>query len=404
MSTDHQLRITFWGVTASPFQLKVQSLADAQKIPWQRWPEQATTLQCISMLVSLRRAKRKGTLQRYGSQHPQLDEIPAVPFYRLNSDQLHFDSTGLAQHLDSVNSTSQPLIPSQSDLNFMCRLIDDAFDEFGLYMVHHNRWVTSARTNRMGEMTAGEFSSLAPGLLRRRMARQLAQRQSQRCPYLFSVAADNYESGVETALTPPARSGFPATHALLDQAWRQYLAAMETLLAKQPFLLGDRFTLADASAYGQLSMNLVDGKAQQLLQELAPLTHEWLCMIRDGKHGTSSGKLYLSEHLLSLIAIISDTFLPLMRQNETAYQQALDAGHTLFNEAAFDQGAAHYDGTLLNQPFRSVAKTFQVAVWRELQHCWQSLNEIDQQQLQSLYPPLANMASHDETPRSEKRL
>ena len=42
------------------------------------------------------------------------------------------------------------------------------------------------------------------------------------------------------------------------------------------------------------------------------------------------------------------------------------AGETRFNEAAFDAGRALYDGTLLGRPFRSVAKTFQVRVWRDL--------------------------------------
>jgi glutathione S-transferase len=46
-------------------------------------------------------------------------------------------------------------------------------------------------------------------------------------------------------------------------SWRRYLAAMENVLREQPFLLGQRFTLADASAYGQLSMNLVDGRAAE---------------------------------------------------------------------------------------------------------------------------------------------
>jgi glutathione S-transferase len=36
------------------------------------------------------------------------------------------------------------------------------------------------------------------------------------------------------------------------------LAALEGVLTRQPFLLGARFTVADASVYGQFGMNLKD--------------------------------------------------------------------------------------------------------------------------------------------------
>ena len=60
------------------------------------------------------------------------------------------------------------------------------------------------------------------------------------------------------------------------------VAAMEHLLADQPYLLGERFTLADASAFGQLGMNLVDPQAIERLEAFAPRTFRWLCAIRDG--------------------------------------------------------------------------------------------------------------------------
>ena len=119
-----------------------------------------------------------------------------------------------------------------------------------------------------------------PEALRKVIARKLARRQSQRCPYLFSVAPEGFDAGVDAAITPPSRPGFPPTHELLDQAWQRYLAAMENVLTHQPYLLGERFTLADASAYGQLGMNLVDGRAAELLRDLAPRTFDWLCALR----------------------------------------------------------------------------------------------------------------------------
>jgi glutathione S-transferase len=368
--------ITFWGVIASPFQLKMQSLADYADYRWQRRPDQASLFEAIDTLLRLTWARRTQTIERLPARISELDEYPAVPYYSLDGRQFFYDSSGLAHHLDQLSSATPALLPEEPQLRFICQLIDEAYDEFGLYMVHHNRWVVSAATNCMGAVTTREMRNLMPPGVRQLMARKLSKRQTQRCPYLFSV--------------PPSREGFPPTHQLLDGAWRRYLAAMENVLQHQPFLLGQRFTLADASAYGQLSMNLIDGRAAELLEELAPLTFAWLCMIRDGGHVGSSGELVLSEHLLPLLEIISETFCSLMRQNEAAYMQAVSEGQTLFNEAAFDRDQALYDGTLLGMPFRAVAKSFQVPVWRDICRGWQELQDSDKESLQSIYPILAD--------------
>jgi glutathione S-transferase len=384
--------IIFWGLTASPYQLKMQALADYADVPWQRWPEQAGTVQALRLFARLRKARRRKDIERFPQWQPELDEYPAVPFYTLDGKQLYYDSTGLALHLDELKAGDR-LVPTDPAQAFVCRLIDEAFDEFGLYMVHHNRWVTSAATNTMGEMTAGELRKLIPPFLRKQVARRLAERQVRRCPYLFSVAPEDFDCAVPRALTPPAREEFPPTHDLLDTAWRRYLAAMEAILSQQPFLLGERFTLADASAYGQLGMNLVDGRAAQLLEELAPCTFRWLHKIQAGKHRGGSGKLQLNAALLPLLECIAQTFIPLMRQNKAAYNVAIQAGQTTFNEAAFDRGEALYDGELLGQPFRSVAKSFQVVVWRDVQQAWTALQDAERQQLVCQYAPLGKAFS-----------
>ena len=113
---------------------------------------------------------------------------------------------------------------------------------------------------------------------------------------------------------------------------------MEAVLANQPYLLGERFTAADASAYGQLGMNLSDPTAAERMRDRAPLTHTWLCAIRDARHVGSSGSLYLEDRLGGLVEIILRSFVPLMRQNEQAYREARQRGEKLFNERAFDGG------------------------------------------------------------------
>ena len=313
--------IDLLGFTASPFQLKMQALADYSSLTWRKLPEEVSSLRDITRLLKFRWARSRNHIQRYPGRVPGMDEYPAVPFYTLDGQSFFYDSTGLALHLDELGLTPLKLLPEGPAAHFLCRLIDEAFDEFGLYMVHHNRWVTSAHTNIMAEMTVREMRKLLPKPMHSRMKRNLSGRQVRRCPYLFSVAPQGYSCDMPPALTPPAKAGFPETHTLLDTAWRNYLSAMEHVLGAQPFLLGERFTLADASAYGQLSMNLVDGRAAELLRELAPTTFDWLCMIRDGKHRDSKGEIGASDSLNPLIECISETFIPLMQQNHRAFNE-----------------------------------------------------------------------------------
>lgn len=386
-------KFILWGVGASPYQLKMQSLLDFTGHDWERWPQQAGRRSGLSMALRLAVAKHRGKIQRFPAMSAEFDEYPAVPFYTSNGTSFYYDSSSMAYQLDQdPQRQTSLLIPQDPKLAFICQLIDEAFDEFGLYMVHHMRWVGSAQTTPMGQMTAQEFRRLLPPGGISLLARRLYRRQVARCPYLFSVAPRGYDAGVAKDRTPPSRLGFPPTHALLDEAWRRYLAAMEHLLSNQPYLLGGRFTLADASVYGQLGMNLVDPQAIAQLELLAPRTFRWLCAIREGRQNEGCGDLALTPSLEPLLRIIMSTFGMLMRQNEKAYEHAVADGETVFNEAAFDRHHALYDGHLLGYPFRAVAKTFQVRVWRELKESWQALEAQDRESLEQELLPDAGIA------------
>ena len=376
-----------WGVIASPYQLKMQALLDYAEHSWSRCPAQSGRLSNMALMLKLQHAKRMKKVQRFTGFTPELDEYPSVPFYTLDKKTFYYDSSSLAYHLDQHPQCHEaPLIPEDPLLAFICTLIDEAFDEFGLYMVHHNRWVVSAQTNLMGVTTAEEFSHLLPAFIASKMSEKLPKRQVRRCPYLFSVAPAGFDAGVEPELTAPGKDGFPPTHDLLNQAWRKYLAALEQVLAKQPYLLGDRFTLADASAYGQLSMNFIDGVANDLLAQLAPVSHNWLRSIERGEHKGVRGALYLSDELQGLLTVIDETFVSLMLQNSAAHTAAVADGETLYNEKAFDRGRSLYAGQLMGQGFKAAVKTFQVKVWKDLQNSWAKLHASDRKTLGSQLP------------------
>lgn len=379
------MKLDVWGVEASPYLLKVEALLTSRGIEFRRLPRDGSRWENIVTAWRLSRARKHRAVQRYPAMDA-LDEYPEVPYLVVNGKHFQYDSSAIAAWLDKQYPSAEAFYPIDPVHAFVASLIDEAFDEYGLYMVHHQRWVCSASDTAMGEYTAAEMGRLLPPPFPGRVRVDLPRRQVRRCPYLFSVAPDGYRANVEPRRVPPSRPGFPPTHALLEDSWRDFLAAMETVLAVQPYLLGSRFTVADASAYGQLSMNLIDPTTAAELQRRAPLTYQWLLHIRDGKHRGSSGKTVLSPALQALLDIVMKTFASLMLQNERAYQRAIEDGQSVFNEAAFDRNLALYHGELRGQPFRAVVKTFQVRVWRDLCRAWQQLAADDRDALVSLLP------------------
>ena len=177
-------------------------------------------------------AKRTGAVERHPGLDP-LDEYPLVPFLIEDDRRVHYDSSALARWIDVRHPGSDgPLVPTDPALAFAAQLVDEAFDEFGLYMVHHNRWVVSAATNDAGERLATELRSFVPRTLRARVAARFSARQVRRLPYLFSVAPaepDRYD--LAPSRRPPGRIGFPPNPGLggsLDAGRRKSSGSMDS--------------------------------------------------------------------------------------------------------------------------------------------------------------------------------
>jgi len=353
-------------------------------------PEEGGRLENLATLRRVQRI-RSGKLALSYPETSELDELPLVPYLLGTGGENIYDSSAIAVWLDLHHSRrGNHLVPSVTegaDVAFVARLIDEYFDEFGLYMAHHNRWVVSAASNDAGMRLAREFRFAVPWPLRRYFAERFSRRQVRRLPYLFSVAEDGLViDGVAPEQIPPARSGFPATHGLLDRCFVRMLERLELVLSDQNYLLGSRFTVADASAYGQLAMNLGDRDARDLIERHAPLVYAWITRIAGGdtspsRVGGDEEAVCVSERLGPLLREIGRTFVPLMEQNVAAYERLRAQGEQLFNEAAFERGQALFDGEIVGVPFRSVVKTFQVSVWRDLQRQWAACDEDTRRRL-----------------------
>ncbi len=135
-------------------------------------------------------------------------------------------------------------------------------------------------------------------------------------------------------------------------------------------------------------MNLADPSASARVRRDAPARDAWLRRLACGDFGTAADErnVVLGADIEPLLGWVDRTFVPLMRQNLQAYERHRAAGETLFNERAFDRGRSLYDGELRGHPFRSVVKTFQVRVWRDLRSGWHELAPSSRRRLVELLP------------------
>lgn len=366
-----------WGSELSPFFLKVEALCQHAGLPTERRPDGGTALENLKLMTRLRLAQARRTVKRWPSAQPD-DEYPLVPYLFTADGDIHYDSSGIAGWLDAhpvSAAAAEPLIPREPLLAFVCKLIEEALDEVGLYLVHHHRWVVSRGDNDAGERLAREFRSLLPGFAQPLLAEGFSRRQTRRLPYLFSVAPENKRWSPGRWPDPPTRTGFPATHRRLEQSWDELVDAAERLLSQQPYLLGDRFTLADAALYGQLGMNLSDPSSERRLRERAPRLRSWLGAIAAGRHAGSRGELRLHPDLAPLLAWVQRDFIPLMRANAAAAASA--PSHGPRNEAAFNRGRDLFEFEWRGAPARTVVKRFQLRPWSELCAQARALSEQD---------------------------
>jgi glutathione S-transferase len=385
---------SLWGSALSPFALKVEALLRFARVPYRWLPADGSSRDALRFAWRRQQLIHRRIPLSWPPPDP-LDELPLVPFLFGPQGENLYDSSAIGAWLDTRGATQDAkLVPAEDPaLRFAVQLVDEALDEVGLYLVHHNRWVIAARDNGAGARLARELRPLL-GPLAGGVALAFPARQVRRLPYLFSVAKPDVSwADLPPRLRPPPRSGFPPTHALLDELFASLLAALEPLLAARPFLFGERFTLADASVYGQLAMNLSDPSASELIRRRAPAVHAWLSRLAQGDFSghRAGGTLRLEDAQAKLLAWIAGGFVPLMQQNQTAFELQRARGETRFNEAAFDAGRALYDGVLLGRPFRSVAKSFQVRVWRDLVRAWHALPPDAQARVAALLPDAARL-------------
>lgn len=156
-----------WSPSLSPYALKVEALLRRAGVPHRWLPESGTRMEALRHLNRRRRVVG-GSLPLTWPRLTELDEFPQVPFLFGPEGENLYDSSAigawLAQRPGAIPAARALLPDDDPAVRFAVRLLDEALDEVGLYLVHHNRWVFAARDNGAGLRLAREMRPLL-GLL-----------------------------------------------------------------------------------------------------------------------------------------------------------------------------------------------------------------------------------------------
>ena len=87
-----------------------------------------------------------------------------------------------------------------------------------------------------------------------------------------------------------------------------------------------------------------------------------------------------------LVALAAEVFLPFLQANHAAFERHGRPVAREANERAYWRGDKLFEGTMLGMPYRTVVKTFQVAVLHDLQLRFRGLDEPVRRRLQALHP------------------
>lgn len=417
MAAPEPLRL--YGTHLSPFALKVAAAltltapsaaeADAAWAEWAatnvggrrwRWDWQEQGLLDAGATQIRLQLLRRGLAELHvpADWDVEMDEFPLVPFV--------FGARADGTHLNAVDSTAicaglgvdSGLSPADC---FVAALLDEFWDEIGLYMVHHKRWTDPANLAHHGATSPGHLllAEALGALPIPQAARTLAMstfnaRQTRRRNYLFSSS--------------------PKTAALLDRTFERVLRALEALAARRAAgvqsLVFDSPQLrsCDLACFGQLNMLAhLDRGSRQHMAEVAPRLLDWLdriqlaCQAHTGQHIFPEAATPLADDMplfeprdaseaqgeaqgeaRGVVALLQEAgrvLVPLLKANAQAYREHKQRGQRVFNEAAFGKRQALFASTVDGVVFTHVVKTFQVKVWARLQSQWRALAPRDKQ-------------------------
>lgn len=232
------------GGTGSPYTQKMVALLRYRRIPYAITWGQPETL-CAAL----------------GVEPPKPTFMPTFFFEEDGELNARCDSTPIIRQLEA-DYTDRSVLPDDPALAFIDYLIEDFADEWGTKYMFHYRWHFEADADNAGTKLPLSMDVAMPQAQFEQFKQFIAERQIKR----LWVVGSNEE-----------------TAPVIDASYRRFLAAMESHLAHQSFVLGHRPGAGDFGLFGQLSQLVgFDPTPRAIAHAVSPRTVAWVDKMSDG--------------------------------------------------------------------------------------------------------------------------
>lgn len=273
---------------------------------------------------------------RRAAQATGMAQMPAI---ELADGRWMTDTTAIIDWIEA-RRTEPEVTPRDPALRFFSLLLEDYADEWLWRPALHYRWSFQPDTALMGRRIAGEMMRDVPGPLALRTAVIIARQQRK------YVRGDGIT---------------PATRGAVEGLYLRTLAALETILARRPYLLGDRPSLADFGFMGSMFRHFsLDPTPARIMRDTAPAVFEWVARMWNAKGSDLAG--------CELLNAIPEDWEPFLVEAATGYLPYLAA-----NARAAAHGRTRFTVTLQGVDWRLPVNLNRVHCLKALQAAFAAL-------------------------------
>ncbi len=299
------------GVAASPYTRKMLALMRYRQIPYQiTWGQPAEVL------------------AELGIEAPRPTLQPTYLFEEDGQIVARCDSTPIIRRLESSH-LGRSVLPDDPALAFIDYLLEDFGDEWCTKYMFHYRWYPQADADNAGTLLPLAMDVTLPDDVHSAAAKAFAERQVGR---LYVVGSND------------------TTAPVIDASYRRFLAAMQALLAEQPFLLGQRPGAGDFALYGQLTQLVgFDPTPRAIAHQVSPRTVAWVDRMEDlsGWAPLDDG-WHFGDALRGLLCEVGRVYTPALLANAAALQAGEKTWRAEIDGAPWEQQTFPYQGKCLN--------------------------------------------------------
>lgn len=286
MASDNCVRLV--GGTGSPYTQKMVALMRYRRVPYAiTWGDPGTVCDAL------------------GVQRPKPIFMPTFFFDGEGGElQAVCDSTPVIRRLEDMYP-GRSVLPRDPALAFIDYLIEDFADEWCTKYMFHYRWYPQQDADNAGTLLPLGMDVSMPKEQWGQTKKWIADRQIGR---LYVVGSND------------------TTAPVIDASYRRFLAAMESHLASQKYMLGGRPAAGDFGLYGQLTQLVgFDPTPRAIAHEVSPRTVAWVDHMRDQSGLEPEDSDWLApedqpDSLRGLLTEIGRVYAPAQLANARAVQ------------------------------------------------------------------------------------